>query len=212
MLPSVLKPAEKRALDLIADWPWLSPPHLGALIELERSRLAEVIARLGVLGLGAQCALVQRQRRLVLTDRALAMIARRDRASVGAARSRWSAAPGQRSKTGALSLAGAAASCSGTPSTTGAVHWFIAVLASAGALPISGDRPARPAPPRVPLLPPPRAVAFHPAPTPSASCARQGPCPSGILPRMGASRRATRDDGVAARALPALLLIPAADR
>ena len=30
LLPSLLKPVEKQAVDLLADWPWLSPRHLGA--------------------------------------------------------------------------------------------------------------------------------------------------------------------------------------
>ena len=127
MLPSVLKPAEKRALDLIADWPWLTPPHLGALMALERSRLAEVLGRLASLEL-VRSVMVQQRRRLVLTDRALAVLARRDRASVGAARSRWSAG-----STGARhwrSVGGARSrQLLRNVEHTGAVHWFIAVLA-----------------------------------------------------------------------------------
>ena len=40
LLPSSLKPVEKRAVDLLADWPWLSPRHLGALLGVKRSRLS----------------------------------------------------------------------------------------------------------------------------------------------------------------------------
>ena len=32
MLPTMLKPVEKRALDLLSDWPWLTPAHLSALM------------------------------------------------------------------------------------------------------------------------------------------------------------------------------------
>ena len=92
MLPSLLKPVEKRALDLIADWPWLTPAHLGALMGLKRSRLSEVVVRLRSLELALEAG-VEGPRRLAVTDRGLAMLARRDRASVGAARKRWSAAP-----------------------------------------------------------------------------------------------------------------------
>ena len=91
-LPAVLSPVEKRALDLIADWPWLTPAHLGALIGLKRSRLSEIVVRLRSLELALEAG-VEGPRRLAVTDRGLAMLARRDRASVGAARKRWSAAP-----------------------------------------------------------------------------------------------------------------------
>ena len=92
MLPATLKPVEKRALDLIADWPWLTPSHLGAVMGLKRSRLSEVVARLSSLGLVLD-ARIEGTRRLAAADRGLAMLARRDRASVGAAKKRWSAVP-----------------------------------------------------------------------------------------------------------------------
>ena len=92
MLPALLKPVEKRALDLLSDWPWLTPAHLGALLGLKRSRLSEVVGRLSGLGLAVAVA-VEGRRRLALADRGLAALARRDRASVGAARKRWSVAP-----------------------------------------------------------------------------------------------------------------------
>ena len=90
MLPSLLKPAEKRAVDLLADWPWLSPRHLGALLGVKRSRLSQVTQRLDELGLLVDVA-VDGERRLALSDRGLVMLARRDRTSVGDARRRWSA-------------------------------------------------------------------------------------------------------------------------
>ena len=92
MLPSMLKPVEKRALDLLSDWPWMTPAHLGALMGLKRSRLSEVLLRLDGLDLVA-AARVEGRRRLAVADRGLVMLARRDRASVGAARKRWSVAP-----------------------------------------------------------------------------------------------------------------------
>ena len=91
MLPTMLKPVEKRALDLISDWPWISPAHLGELLGVNRSRLSEVVARLRTLGLILDTR-VEGSRRLAASDRGLAMLARRDRASVGAAKERWSAA------------------------------------------------------------------------------------------------------------------------
>ncbi len=92
MLPSVLRPVEKRAIDLLSDWPWMSHAHLGALMGLKRSRLSEVVMRLSGLSLVVDIR-IEGRRRLSVTDRALAMLARRDRASVGAARKRWSVAP-----------------------------------------------------------------------------------------------------------------------
>ena len=91
LLPSRLKPVEKRAVDLLADWPWLSPQHLGALLGVKRSRLYQVTRRLAELNLLADVA-VDGKRRLALSDRGLVMLARRDRTSVGDARRRWSAA------------------------------------------------------------------------------------------------------------------------
>ena len=91
LLPSVLKPVEKRAVDLLADWPWLSPQHLGALLGVKRSRLSQVTTRLTELRLLVDVNLAG-ERRLALSDRGLVMLARRDRTSVGDARKRWSAA------------------------------------------------------------------------------------------------------------------------
>ncbi|MXZ90477.1 MAG: hypothetical protein F4Z05_03260 [Chloroflexi bacterium] len=92
LLPSLLKPVEKQAVDLLADWPWLLPRHLGAMLGVKRSRLSQVTRRLAELGLLLDVA-VDRERRLALSDRGLVMLARRDRTSVGDARKRWSALP-----------------------------------------------------------------------------------------------------------------------
>ena len=92
LLPSLLKPVEKRAADLLSDWPWLSPRHLGALLGVKRSRLSQVTQRLAELGLLVDVA-VDGQRRLALSDRGLVMLARRDRTSPGDAKRRWSARP-----------------------------------------------------------------------------------------------------------------------
>ena len=92
LLPALLKPAEKRAIDLLADWPWISPAHLGDLLKVERSRLSQILQRTTGLGLTVD-AVVAGRRRLALADRALAILARRDRAAVGVTRQRWSAAP-----------------------------------------------------------------------------------------------------------------------
>ena len=91
LLPALLKPAEKRALDLVCDWPWIAPVHLQGLLGVSRARVSQLMAALEDFGLAARAPHVER--RLVPTDRGLAVVARRDRASVSAARKRWSAAP-----------------------------------------------------------------------------------------------------------------------
>ena len=91
-LSSRLTAGEKRALDLIGDWPWIAPTHLGSLLGVDRSRFSQLLGRL------TEHELVATHRhggrsRLALSDRGIAYLARRDRAAVGAARRRWSAQP-----------------------------------------------------------------------------------------------------------------------
>ena len=91
LLPVLLKPAGKLALDLVSDWPWIAPQHLRMLMGVSQGRLSQVLLPLADAGLVER---VSRQgQRLAPTDRGLALLARRDRASVGVARKRWSAAP-----------------------------------------------------------------------------------------------------------------------
>ena len=91
LLPALLKPTEKRVIDLLAGWPWIAPRDLQGLLGVSRARLSQLTAILEDFGLAARASAAQG--RLVLTDRGLAVVARRDRSSVGAARGRWSAAP-----------------------------------------------------------------------------------------------------------------------
>lgn len=91
MLPAILGTAEKRALDLLFDWPWISRGDLAGLLGVSDSRASRIVASLGEFGLAVR--MRGAQRRLALTDRGLAVLARRDRTSVGVARRRWSAAP-----------------------------------------------------------------------------------------------------------------------
>ena len=88
LLPIVLRPAEKRALDLLADWPWLAREDLAGLLGVSNSGASHLTGALARLGLVAA---VQRDaRRLALTDKGLKMLARRDRVSTSEARQRWS--------------------------------------------------------------------------------------------------------------------------
>ena len=129
MLPALLKHAEKTAVDLLSDWPWIAPAHLGELLGVKRSMLSRILVRLQGLGLAVDLH-VEGDRRLVLADRGLAMLARRDRSSVGAARKRWSVTPTDpkatldwRNVTGRRSR-----QLLRNVEHTGAVHCFVAVL------------------------------------------------------------------------------------
>ena len=88
LLPAILKASEKRLLDLLYDWPGIGPQDLCGLLGVSIPTLygnmaspmrAGLIRRVSMDGV-----------RLALSDRGLALLARRDRASVGAARKRWS--------------------------------------------------------------------------------------------------------------------------
>ena len=91
LLPARLGPAEKRTLDRVADWPWIAPRDLAALLGCSRARASRLVVSLEALGLVARVGAAGG--RLAATDRGLAVLARRDRTAVGLARSRWSPAP-----------------------------------------------------------------------------------------------------------------------
>ena len=92
LLPALLGPAEKRALDLLSDWPWASRRDLAGFMGVSERRASQLVAGLECYGL-AGYAEAGRYGRLALTDRGLGLLARRDRTSVGAARRRWSVSP-----------------------------------------------------------------------------------------------------------------------
>ena len=123
LLPVLLRPAEKRALDLLADWPWLAREDLAGLLGASKPRASQLTAALERLGLAT--AVRRGARRLALTDRGLKLLARRDRVSTGEARQRWS-----------VSADNDGASVSGRRSRqllrdlehTAAVHRFVAAL------------------------------------------------------------------------------------
>ncbi len=89
---SLLMPAEKVALDALFDWPWITLKDLAGLLAVSIQRASQLVLRLERLDLAARV-LVAGRRRLVLRDRGLDTIARRDRISVGAMRKRWSTGP-----------------------------------------------------------------------------------------------------------------------
>ena len=89
LLPVVLKPAEKRMLDCLADWPLLNAEDLGDILGLSPSGVSKLTSRLEKLGL-LSAVVLDGRRRLAPSERGLALLARRDRVSVGAAFRRWS--------------------------------------------------------------------------------------------------------------------------
>ena len=96
LLPSALHPADKRVLDVLSDWPGIRTETLRELLDLSASRFSQIGTRL------KEARLIHVFRmdgnRLALTDHALGLLARRDRAAVGVARQRWSmgeAGPGK---------------------------------------------------------------------------------------------------------------------
>lgn len=90
-LPTILKSAEKRALDLISDWPWITRKRLASLMAASEPRASQVLAGLEEFGLAIR--LSGPRSRIALADRGLAVLAHRDRASLSIATRRWSAEP-----------------------------------------------------------------------------------------------------------------------
>ena len=91
LLPVLLKAAEKRTLDLAFDWPWVSMKELAGLLGVSQPRASQLVNPLEGFGLMARPR--DAGGRLALTDRGLALLARRDRTSIGVAKKRWSMTP-----------------------------------------------------------------------------------------------------------------------
>ena len=88
MLPLFVRPAEKRALDLISDWPWVGLGELAGLMGVSPQRASQLVNPLEGFRLVARPD--DAGGRMALTDRGLTLLARRDRTSVGLAKKRWS--------------------------------------------------------------------------------------------------------------------------
>ena len=91
MMPALLKPAEKRVLDLLHDWPWISQGDLAGVLGVSRPRVSQLLAALTAFGLVTPVRSAGRH--LALTDEGLTILARRDRTAVGMSRKQWSVAP-----------------------------------------------------------------------------------------------------------------------
>ena len=130
-LPVLLKPSEKRTLDALFDWPWMTCEDLAGILGVTRQRLSQLIRRLDGFGLLSPSD-KRRPRRLALSDGGLALLARRDRSAVGAARKLWSVEPLETEAPFAWRNVSGAGSRSLLRNIehTEAVHRFIAGLAS----------------------------------------------------------------------------------
>ena len=127
VLPLLLKPAEKRMLDLLSLWPLIAPNDLGGLIGRSESGMRKLTTRLNRFRLLAWVTLEGR-RRLALSDRGLFVLARRDRTSVSTAVKRWSV--GRESPTGWRDVPGARSRhLARSIQHTESVHRFMAALA-----------------------------------------------------------------------------------
>ena len=92
LLLAVLKPAEKRTLDILADWPWITFSNLVGLLGVSPARTSQLTTPL--VGAKLTCRVdVGGMERLALTDWGLALLAHRDRTSVGRLRNQWSVEP-----------------------------------------------------------------------------------------------------------------------
>ncbi len=130
MMPALLKPAEKRVLDLLHDWPWITQGDLAGILDVSQPRASQLLARLTSFGMVTTSG--NGIRNFALTDDGLALLARRDRMAVGMARKRWSVSlldaqspPGWRNVRGARSR-----QLLRNIEHTQAVHGFIAALAT----------------------------------------------------------------------------------
>ena len=130
MLPVTLSSAEKRALDLISDWPWIALGELAGLMGVTPPRASNIVIPLEGFGLAARPG--EAGGRLALTDRGLSLLARRDRTSVAVARKRWSTA--LEDAEGALEwrnvTGGRTRQLLRNMEHTSAVHGFLAALAA----------------------------------------------------------------------------------
>ncbi len=129
LLPVLLKPADKRMLDCLSDWPWATVEDLCGVLALSDSRVWRLAARLEGLGL-ISTVLLEGQRRLGLSRGGLSLLARRDRVSVSRAIQRWSVEPrdGESSATWRDIFGVRSRPLARTIEHTQAVHRFMASL------------------------------------------------------------------------------------
>ena len=132
-LPLFVRPAEKRALDLISNWPWIGLGELAALMGVSPQRASQAVIPLE----GFRGSASRRASGTVAGDWPSPIGASPSSPAGTAPRSAWrnggGASPsktGMAPSSGATSPAEGTASCSGTSSNTAAVHGFLAALAA----------------------------------------------------------------------------------
>ena len=92
LLPAVLTPALKRTMDILADWPWITHKDLNGLLGVTAQRTSQLTVPLVSAKLARRIHMGGKER-LGLTDWGIAVLARRDRTSVGGLRNQWSVEP-----------------------------------------------------------------------------------------------------------------------
>ena len=89
LLPAVLKPGMKRTMDVLANWPWVTHKDLSGLLGVTAQRTSQLTIPLVSSQLACRIHMGGRER-LALSEWGWAVLARRDRTSVGRLRSQWS--------------------------------------------------------------------------------------------------------------------------
>ena len=223
MLPALLKPAEKRALDLLSDWPWISRKDLAGLMDVSEPRVSQLVTPLEGFGLaarlpadeagvpgppptpgphrrGAGGAGPQGPRLRGRGEEALERHPRRPGSppllAQRVGRGKQAASQERGAHHGGAWLHRGPGPAVPLPGLEAGPDR----PAAKGVEVLQARRPAR-AGGRAALRPPRRLR--HPA---------QGPDHVALLPGVGAPRRAARDDGGTARPIPALLLLPPSPR
>ena len=92
LLPAVLTPALKRTMDILADWSWITHKDLNGLLGVTAQRTSQLTIPLVSAKLARRIHMGGKER-LGLTDWGIAVLARRDRTSVGGLRNQWSVEP-----------------------------------------------------------------------------------------------------------------------
>lgn len=130
LLPALLRPGEKRVMDILADWPWITTNYLGGLLGVSKMRVSQLLERL-VEGRIVSRITSGRRSHLALTDWGLAVLARRDRRAVGSLRKQWSAETSKAvSPEDWRNVAGRrSGQLARNMEHTAAVHWFISQTA-----------------------------------------------------------------------------------
>lgn len=132
LLPALLRPGEKRVMDILADWPWITTNDLGGLLGVSKMRVSQLLTRL-VEGQLVSRVTSGRHSHLALTDWGLAVLARRDRTAVGRLRKQWSAETTKLGDGDPVDWRNVAGRRSGQLARnmehTEAVHWFISQVA-----------------------------------------------------------------------------------